>query len=73
MYRPQDVPPAYRQFFFTNAGGPLRKAVRREVVAKKWQLVTLDCGHQVLVPRYRKAAKLGCGLCGGFQPASEQY
>jgi len=72
MYRPADVPPAYRQFFFTNAGGPLRKAVRREPVAKKWQLVTLDCGHQVLVPRYRSAAKLGCGLCGGFQPAPEE-
>src|SRR5262249_13066266 len=26
MSRPEGVPPAYRQFFFVNAGGPLRKA-----------------------------------------------
>lgn len=71
MYGAGDVPAAYRQFFFVNAGGPQRKTVGREVVEKKWQLVTLACGHQVLVPLYRKSASLGCGFCGGFQPASE--
>ena len=45
MYRPEDVPPAGRQFFFPNAGGPLRNIICREAVGKKWQLVTLDCGH----------------------------
>jgi hypothetical protein len=63
-----EIPKAYRQFFFVNAGGPSRKVVGREVVKKKWQLVTLDCSHRLLVPSYQKAAKIGCGFCGGLEP-----
>jgi hypothetical protein len=68
MYSPADVPDAYRPFFFVNAGGPSRQILSREPVPKKWQLVTLDCGHRLLVPRYRKSAKVGCGFCGGLEP-----
>jgi hypothetical protein len=64
------VPEAYRQFFFVNAGGPSRKVVSREVVKRKWQLVTLDCSHRLLLPSYQKAVKIGCGFCGGLQPRS---
>jgi len=63
-----DVPEQYRQFFFENAGGPSRKVVRREAVDKKWQLLTLDCSHRVLVPKFQKSAKLSCGFCGGSEP-----
>ena len=66
-----DVPQRYRQFFFENAGGPSRKVVGREVAEKKWQLVTLDCSHRILMPKYRMAAKVGCGFCGGFEPAAQ--
>jgi hypothetical protein len=65
-----EVPAAYRQFFFVNAGGPSRKIVSREVIQKKWQLVTLDCSHLILMPKYQKSAKIGCGFCGGFEPMS---
>lgn len=68
MYGPADAPEAYRQFFFVNAGGPLRAVVSREVVQKKWQLVTLDCAHRLLMPGYQKSAKVGCGFCGGLEP-----
>jgi hypothetical protein len=70
MYGSTDVPDAYRPFFFVNAGGPSRQILSREPVQKKWQLVTLDCGHRLLVPRYRKSAKVGCGFCGGLEPLS---
>ena len=63
-----DVPEAYRQFFFVNAGGPLRQVVSRDVVQKKWQLVTLACAHRILLPKYQKSAKVGCGFCGGLEP-----
>jgi hypothetical protein len=66
-----DVPEGYRPFFFVNAGGPARKIVSREVVERKWQLVTLDCAHRVLVPKHQKSAKVGCGFCGGYEPLSE--
>jgi ribosomal protein S27AE len=72
MYGPGEVPARFRQFFFVNAGGPSRKIVSREVVARKWQLVTLDCGHQVILAKYQKGVKLGCGFCGGLEPISEQ-
>jgi hypothetical protein len=72
MYRAADVPAAYRQFFFLNAGGPARQVRGREGVQKRWQLVTLDCGHQLLLPGYQKSARVGCGFCGGFEPVSEQ-
>ena len=62
---------AYRSFFFVNAGGPLRKVLRREVVQKKWQLVTLDCSHQILLPKYQKSAKVSCGFCGGLEPLAK--
>src|SRR2546425_12242843 len=65
-----DVPEQYRQFFFLNAGGPSRKILSRDVVEKKWQLVTLECSHRILMPKYQKAAKVGCGFCGGFGPVS---
>ena len=68
MYGAGDVPAAYRQFFFVNAGGPQRKTVGREVVEKKWQLVTLDCSHRILMAKYQKSAKVGCGFCGGLEP-----
>ena len=65
-----DVPEAYRQFFFVNAGGPARKVLRRDLVQRKWQLVTLDCTHRILMPKYQKAAKVRCGFCGGLEPLS---
>jgi hypothetical protein len=68
MYRAVDVPSAYRRFFFVNAGGPARRILLREHVDKHWQLVTLECGDRILMPRYRKAARVGCGFCGGLQP-----
>ncbi len=63
-----DVPEQYRPFLFANAGGPSRKILSREIVKKKWQLVTLECSHRILLPLYQKAAKLGCGFCGGLEP-----
>ena len=72
MYSSADVPEAYRPFFFVNAGGPSRKVVSREVIQKKWQLVTLDCSHRILMPKHQKSAKIGCGFCGGFEPMSEK-
>jgi hypothetical protein len=63
-----DVPEGYRQFYFVNAGGPARAVVSREIILKKWQLVTLDCMHRVLLPKFQKAAKIGCGFCGGLDP-----
>ena len=72
MYSRAEVPEAYRPFFFVNAGGPSRKVVGREVIRKQWQLVTLDCAHRILVPRYRKSAKVGCGFCGGLEPAAAE-
>ena len=71
MYSAADVPTEYRQFFFVNAGGPGRKILSRKVVQKKWQLVTLDCSHQILVPKFQKGAKIGCGFCGGLDPLSK--
>ena len=68
MYRTAEVPRAYRRFFFVNAGGPARAVVLREAVDRHWQLVTLDCGDTILLPRYRKAGRVGCGFCGGLQP-----
>jgi len=67
-----EVPEGYRQLFFVNAGGPSRKVLSREVVQKKWQLVTLDCSHRILLPRYQKSAKLGCGFCGGLEPMAQE-
>jgi hypothetical protein len=67
-----EVPEAYRRFFFQNAGGPSRKVVSREVIEKKWQLVTLDCAHRVLMPKYQKSATVGCGFCGGFDPVAQE-
>ena len=63
-----EVPEAYRHFFFVNAGGPVRQVVSRDVVQKKWQLVTLECAHRILLPKYQKSAKVGCGFCGGLEP-----
>jgi hypothetical protein len=63
-----EVPEGYRQFYMVNAGGPSRKIVSREVIQKKWQLVTLECSHRLLLPKYQKSAKIGCGFCGGFEP-----
>jgi hypothetical protein len=65
-----EIPAAYRQFFFQNAGGPARQVLGREKVQKKWQLATLECGHQVLLPGYQKSARVGCGFCGGLEPAA---
>ena len=65
-----DVPAAYRQYFFVNAGGPTRKVLHRAVVQRKWQLVTLDCTHHILMPKYQKSAKVRCGFCGGLEPLS---
>jgi hypothetical protein len=62
----------YRPFFFVNAGGPFRRVLSREVVQKKWQLLTLDCSHQVLMPKHQTSARVGCGFCGGFAPLSPQ-
>ena len=72
MYSSAEVPEEYRQFFFVNAGGPSRKILSRKVIKKKWQLVTLDCSHRILVPKYRNAAKMGCGFCGGFNPMDQE-
>ena len=63
-----DIPDSVRRFFFVNAGGPSRKVVSRDVIEKKWQLVTLDCTHRILLPKYQKSAKVGCGFCGGLDP-----
>jgi len=71
MYSAAEIPAECRPFFFVNAGGPGRKVVARQVVAKKWQLVTLDCGHTILLPKYQKSAKVGCGFCGGLEPISD--
>ena len=71
MHSQGEVPEAYRRFFFVNAGGPSRKVVSRDVVQKKWQLVTLDCSHRILMPRYQKSATVGCGFCGGLEPLSQ--
>ena len=71
MYRSDDVPEEYRQFFFVNVGGPSRKVLSRDVVQKKWQLVTLDCSHRILMPKYQKSARVGCGFCGGLAPLSQ--
>ena len=68
MAKSADVPEGFRQFFFVNAGGPLRKVVSRDVVKKRWQLVTLDCCHRILLPKYQKSATVGCGFCGGLEP-----
>jgi hypothetical protein len=67
-----DVPEACRQYFFVNAGGPSRKVVSREVIQKKWQLVTLDSSHRILMPKHQKSAKVGCGFCEGFEPMTEK-
>ena len=72
MYSPREVPAGFRPFFFVNAGGPARTILHREVVSKKWQLVTLECGHEILLAQYQQSAKLGCGFCGGLEPISEQ-
>jgi hypothetical protein len=72
MYSRADVPEAYRQFFFVNAGGPSRKVLSREMVQKKWQLVTLDCSHRMLMPKYQKSANVGCGFCGGLDPMTHE-
>ena len=66
-----DVPERYRQFFFQNAGGPSRKVLQRDVVEKKWQLVTLECSHRILMPKYQRAARVGCGFCGGLEPLTQ--
>ena len=71
MGRSDEVPEAYRRFFYVNAGGPLTKVVSRQVVNKQWQLVTLECGDRLLLPKYQRAAKIGCGSCGGLEPLSE--
>jgi hypothetical protein len=65
-----DVPELYRQFFFVNAGCPVRKVLSRDVVQRNWQLVTLDCSHRILMPKYQKSAKVRCGFCGGLEPLS---
>jgi hypothetical protein len=72
VYRVDEVPDAYRRFFFANAGGPLRRILSREVIQKKWQLVTLDCGDRILVPRYVRSARSRCGFCGGLQPMAQE-
>jgi hypothetical protein len=72
VYSAAEVPEAYRQFFFVNAGGPVRYVLRREVVQKKWQLVTLDCSHQILMPKHQKSTRVGCGFCGGLAPLSQR-
>ena len=71
IYRRTQVPPIYRQFFFINSGGPLRGLISQKVIRKKWVLVGLDCGHQLLIPQFRLAGRLRCGFCGGFQPSSD--
>lgn len=71
MYSHAELPEAYRQYFFVNAGGPSRKILSREIIEKKWQLVTLDCSHRILMPKYKKSATVGCGFCGGLEPISK--
>jgi hypothetical protein len=71
MTRLAEVPEKYRRFFFQNAGGPSRKIVSREVVEKKWQLLTLDCSHRILIPQYQMSGKIGCGFCGGLEPVAQ--
>jgi hypothetical protein len=45
-----EIPERYRQFVFVvNAGGPSRKIIGRAIIQKKWQLVTLDCSHRILL------------------------
>jgi hypothetical protein len=66
------VPENYCRFFFVNAGGPLRKVVTREIVEKKWQLLTLDCSHRILVPKHQRSARVGCGFCGGLDPMAHE-
>ncbi len=66
------VPDRYRAFHFVNAGGPLRTVVSREVVEKKWQLLTLDCSHRILVPKHQRSARVGCGFCGGLEPMAPE-
>ncbi len=68
MYHPAEVPEAYRAYYFVNAGGPARTILSREKVQKKWQVVTLECGHRLLLPGFQRSAKIGCGFCGGFEP-----
>ena len=72
MYSATDVPADCRKFFFVNAGGPSRKIVSREAMHKKWQLVTLECGHRLLLPKYQRSAKVGCGFCGGLEPIAPE-
>ena len=72
MYSPSEVPAGFRQYVFVNAGGPSRAIVHREVIYRKWQLVTLDCGHTILLPKYQRSAKVGCGFCGGLEPLSDR-
>ena len=72
MSRLADVPEEYRRFFFVNAGGPSRKVLSREVVQKKWQLVTLDCSHRILLPKYQNLGRVSCGFCGGLDPLSQK-
>ena len=62
------VPQEYCRYFFVNAGGPLRTVVSRETVEKKWQLLTLDWSHRILVPKYQRSTRVGCGFCGGLEP-----
>jgi hypothetical protein len=66
-----EMPDEYRRLFFVNAGGPSRKVLSREVVQKKWQLVTLDCSHRILLAGYQRSAKIGCGFCGGLEPMAQ--
>jgi hypothetical protein len=68
MNRTTGVPADYRRFYFVNAGGPLRKVVRREFVGRHWQLLTLGCGDSALQPRTLQAGRARCGFCGGLQP-----
>jgi len=67
-----EIPERSHPFVFVNAGGPSRKVIDRAVIQKKWQLVTLDCSHRILLPKYQKSAKVGCGFCGGFDPLSKK-
>jgi hypothetical protein len=71
MSRLADLPDQYRQFVFQNAGGPSRRILSREVIKKKWQLVTLECSHRLLLPKYQQSAKIGCGFCGGLEPLAQ--
>jgi hypothetical protein len=33
--------------------------------------MALECSHRILIPLYQKAAKLGCGFCGGLEPMAQ--